>query len=415
MARRSAVALAVWVICCSCLLAGLTLWIQGEAGPTLMSGMQARGGGLAIAVAYVLTWLEVCLVGALIVSRQMRNPIGWLALGWSSFASLQGLANGYSAWAVGNDQLSDWRAVAWFGSWIGAPGLGLVVVALLVFPTGRFLFTWSPVVALLAIVGSVMQAAAFALQPGPLRALPTVANPVLIAEPIGPAVPLVRDSATGALTLSMLISALLLAERLRRATGKERQQLKWIAYSAVLFALGVGALSFAPSELTAVAAGLFAVTGAGLTTAIGVAILKYQLFDVDVLINRTLIYGALIITLTAIYAGAIVLLEIVLSPITRGSEIAIAASTLGVAALSGPALRRIREAVDRRFYRRRYDAERALAAFSTRLGDEVDLASLTADLLGVVHETMQPTNALLWVWDPDTRSLRATNGTPQDH
>jgi hypothetical protein len=213
----------------------------------------------------------------------------------------------------------------------------------------------------------------------------------------GPVFVLGRDLGTVGLVLSMVASAVLLALRLRRARGKERQQLKWIAYAAGVFALGVGALSFAGPAWTALAAVLFACTGAGLTTAVGVAILRYQLFDIDVLINRTLIYGCLIVILGAAYAGGVLTLQILLSPFTRGSDIAIAASSLGVAALFGPALRRIRDTIDRRFYRRKYDAARTVQALSGRLREDVDLDGLTADLLDIVQETMQPAQISLWV------------------
>jgi hypothetical protein len=311
---------------------------------------------------------------------------------------VQGLANGYAAYAAAPDPggLPGRDALAWLGSWVGAPALGLIVLVLLLFPTGRFQFRWTWPVAWLAATASVVQGVAFALAPGPLRGVPTITNPIS-TDGAGPLVVMGRDVGTVGLVLSMVASAVLLTVRLRRARGKERQQLKWIVYAAGLFAVGVGALSFAPAAWLALGAGLFALTGAGLTTAVGVAILKYQLFDIDVLINRTLIYGCLIVTLGAAYAGGVLLLQILLSPFTRGSDIAIAASSLGVAVLFGPALRRIRDAIDRRFYRRKYDAARTLQAFSGRLREDVDLDGLTADLLDIIQETMQPTQVSLWV------------------
>jgi hypothetical protein len=388
--------LLAWGICLMCGVfsgLGLLLWLRSDHSPTAMSGLQTGQGGIAIAVMYTLTWIEVSVVGALIASRQSSNPIGWLILAASGLATLQGLANGYTANPGG---LSGRDALAWLGSWVGAPALGLIVIVLLLFPTGRLQFRWTWLVTVLAATATVVQALAFALTPGPLRGFPTITNPISTGDS-GPVLVLARDLGTAGLTLSMVASAVLLTVRLRRARGKERQQLKWIAYAACLFAVGVGALSFAPAPWSALASGLFALTGAGLTTAVGVAILRYQLFDIDVLINRTLIYGCLIVTLGAAYAGLVLLLQILLSPFTRGSDIAIAASSLGVAALFGPALRRIRDAVDRRFYRRKYDAARTLEAFSGRIRDDVDLDGLTADLLDIVQETMQPTQISLWV------------------
>ena len=395
------VLLLAWGICLICGLfagLGLLLWLGSDRSPTSMSGLQTGEGGIAIAVMYMLTWIEVSVVGALIASRQSSNPIGWLVEAAGLLAALQGLANGYAAYAAtpGPGGLPGRDALAWLGSWVGAPALGLIVVVLLVFPTGGFLLGWTRLLAWLAATASVVQALGFALEPGPLRGFPTITNPIP-TDGAGPVFVLGRDLGTAGLVLSMVASAVLLTIRLRGAHGKERQQLKWFAYAAGLFAVGVGALSFAPPDWAALAAGLFALTGAGLTTAVGVAILRYQLFDIDVLINRTLIYGCLIVTLGAAYAGGVLLLQILLSPFTQGSDIAIAASSLGVAALFGPALRRIRDVIDRRFYRRKYDAARTLQAFSVRLREDVDLDGLTADLLDIVQETMQPTQVSLWV------------------
>jgi hypothetical protein len=393
-------------LCWALLVLGLLLWTSGDLSPTSMSGQQAGQGGLVIAVLYTLAWLEVSAVGALIAWRQARSPIGWLTLAASVLAALQSFGNGYADFAVEHTGLPGWLVLAWGGSWIGAPALGLVVLVLLLVPTGRLLFSWTRVVAALAVVGSLAQAAGFAFQPGPLRGLHTVSNPFSTAS-AAQVVPLAHDFGTAGLVLSMLAAAILLSIRLRRATGKERQQLKWVAYAAVLFAFGVGTLSFAPTQWNALAAVLFALTGTGLTTAVGIAMLRYQLFDIDVLINRTLIYGCLIVTLVVAYAGAVVLLQVLLSRFTRGSEIAIAVSTLGVAVLFGPALRRIRDAVDRRFYRRRYDAARTLEAFSIRLRQDVDLDGLADEFLRIVQESVQPTQMALWLRPTDLASRGA--------
>lgn len=384
-----------WTLCVSCWLllsVGLLLWVRSDQPATPTTGQQTGQGGLTIASMYTLVWMEVSVVGALIASRQPRNLIGWLVAAASVLATLQAVINGYVAWATG---VAGRDVLAWVGSWVGGLGLGLIVVALLAFPTGRLAFPGSRLIAWLAVVAVVIQSIGFALQPGPLRGLQAIDNPIPTGG-AGPAVLFARDLGTAGLVLSMLGSAVLLAVHLRRARGKERQQLKWIAYAAVLFALGVAALGFAPPPVTAGASVLFALTGAGLTTAVGVAILRYQLFDIDVLINRSLIYGTLIVTLGATYAAGVLLLQFLLSPFTHGSDLAIAGSTLGVAALFGPALRRIRDAIDRRFYRRKYDTVRTLEAFNARLRDHVDLDSLTADLLNTVDETMQPTHVSLW-------------------
>jgi len=393
---------ACWVF----LVCGLALWLTGDLSPTLSSGEQTGQGGLAIAIAYTLTWAEAAVVGVLIASRHPTNPIGWLTLVACALAGLQSAANGYVTHVDANGASPALEPVGWFASWIGALALGLIVIALLIFPDGHLPFRWTRPLVILAGVSSVAQAIGFALQPGPLRGLPTVDNPLTLGR-LEPVVPLLAALAAGGLVLSMLAAACLLAIRLRRSRGKERQQLKWIAYAAVLFAIGVGALIMAPVEDKAFGSALFALTGAGLTTAIGIAILRYQLFDIDLLIKGTLVYGCLIVTLGLVYGAGILLLQVVLSPLTRGSEIAIAASTLAVAALFGPALRRIREAIDRRFYRRKYDAARTVEAFVAGARQKVDLDTLTAELLALVDDTVQPTRVSLWV-KGDQRYHRGT-------
>jgi hypothetical protein len=227
-----------------------------------------------------------------------------------------------------------------------------------------------------------------------LRGSVAIANPLTAG---GEGVIVARDAATVALVTGMLAAAVSLAVRLSRARGQERQQLKWVAYAAVLFAMGFAALSFSPGDLRPIGVGAFALTGAGLTTAVGVAILRYQLFDIDLLINRTLVYGSVIVLLLGTYTVAVVLLDLLLSLVTRGSDVATAVSTLAVAAVAGPAMRKTRAVIDRRFYRRQYDAARTLETLSARLRQDLDLDSVSADLLGTVQETMQPTRISFWV------------------
>jgi hypothetical protein len=180
------------------------------------------------------------------------------------------------------------------------------------------------------------------------------------------------------------------AIRLRRAKGDERQQLKWLVSGAVVLSIGINL-----PGLLGIFIGLAAVAGA-----VGVGILKYRLYDIDVVINRTLVYGALTATLAVAYLGSVLLLQLVLEGITQGSGLAVAVSTLAAAGLFRPARARIQAVVDRRFYRRKYDAQRTLEAFSSRLRDEVDLDSLSAQLNWVVADTMQPAHVSLWLRRP---------------
>jgi hypothetical protein len=193
-----------------------------------------------------------------------------------------------------------------------------------------------------------------------------------------------------------------LVVRFRRVRGIERQQLKWLLYAAVIFGVGVSLAGVAlsglgvSSELAVDAVG--GVCIAGLPAALGVAILRYRLYDIDRIINRTLVYGLLTALLGAIYAGTVLVLGQVFGGVGRNPPSwVVAGATLAVAAAFQPARRRIQQLVDRRFNRRRYDAAKTVEAFSARLRDEVDLDSLSVELLAVVHRTMQPTQASLWL------------------
>jgi hypothetical protein len=205
----------------------------------------------------------------------------------------------------------------------------------------------------------------------------------------------------------LIAVALAVLLRLRRAVGVERQQVKWFAYAAAIFAiaglLNVSTLAIdVPLWVEWANLAIFPVAGTTIPIAIGIAILRYRLYDIDVLINRTLIYGSLTATLAALYFGGIVILQRVFVMLTgEKSTLAVVASTLVIAALFNPLRRRIQGFIDRRFYRRKYDARKSLEAFSARLRNETDLEALNNELVGVVRETIQPAQVSLWV-RPDT-------------
>jgi len=191
--------------------------------------------------------------------------------------------------------------------------------------------------------------------------------------------------------------------RLRRAVGVERQQLKWFAYAVAIFAIGttlnVITLAIdAPRWFAWAANAIFTAAGTTIPISIGIAILRYRLYDIDILINRTLVYGSLTATLVALYFGGIVVLQRIFVALTgEKSTLAVVASTLLIAALFNPLRRHFQSFIDRSFYRRKYDAAKTLEGFSMKLRDETDLNALSDDLVGVVRETMQPAHVSLWL------------------
>jgi hypothetical protein len=279
-----------------------------------------------------------------------------------------------------------------FGNTLWYPTLGvLATFAVLLFPTGRLPSQrWRPA-AWLAGFGNVVLPLSFALAPGPLdKGFPD--NPLGIPGAEG-VLSLLQGLAGILLMVSCALAVASMVVRFRRARGDERQQLKWFVSAAavllvalVLGIVGNGALA---SDY------IFAVGVALVPLAAGVAILKYRLYDIDRVINRTLVYGAVTILLGAVYAGLAVGLGSVVG--SNANSLVIAGATLVVAALFRPVRRRIQGFIDRRFYRRKYDAVRTLEAFTARLREEVDLEDLREHLLGVVGETMQPSRATLWL------------------
>jgi hypothetical protein len=202
----------------------------------------------------------------------------------------------------------------------------------------------------------------------------------------------------------LALSAISLGLRLRRATGVERQQLKWFVYAVALLALvfPLGILIFGDGTLIVLLLPL-------VPAAAGIAILRYRLFDIDVIINRTLVYGSLTVTLALVYFGGVTLTQALLGTLTGQRELpqlAVVASTLVIAALFNPLRRRIQSFIDRRFYRSKYDARKTLEAFAARLRDETDLDDLSEDLVGVVRETIQPEHAALWLRDPGVTDVQ---------
>lgn len=349
----------------------------------------------------VIIWLITVVfaaTGVSIASRHPDNAIGWTFLGAAVAAGLASLAGSYAEYWVDGRGGSEWlgKTAAWYGelSWIPFI-LVPVTFLLLLFPDGRLLSRRWRVVAWCAGVGIAGNFVLEGLRPGPIPDYPEIANPYGVESSV-------LDGLEALTVLALLVgilgSALSLILRFRRATGEQRLQMKWLAFAGAVAAVTV-LLGFATYDVVGEAAANLAImlSVLGLPVATGVAILRYRLFDIDVVINRTLVYGALTATLALTYLGSVLLLQLALSGITEESGLAVAASTLAVAALFRPARARIQEAVDRRFYRRKYDAVRTLERFGAHLRDEVDLDALGSELRAVVSDTMQPASISLWL------------------
>ena len=343
--------------------------------------------------------LAFSVVGAIIASRQPRNAIGWIfggvgvTIGFSSFAGDYAefwLASGFGRGVLG-------ETAAWFSSWSWTLLVYLPTSFLLLFPDGRLPSPrWRPV-AWCAVLGLIGFLAGYTLEPGPLEDFPQIMNPYGVASLILEAV-----AVAGAIlaSASMVASAISLIVRMRRAGRAQHQQIKWLAYGG---ALAVGAVFVGGVISVWIGEVGFALTSIGLLGVpifTGVAITRYRLYEIDIVINRTLVYGALTAALVAVYFGGVATLQSLFRALTGQEELpqlASVVSTLLIAALFNPLRRRIQRFIDRRFYRRKYDARKTLEAFSAKLRDATDLDALNDELVGVVTETMQPAHVSLWL------------------
>jgi hypothetical protein len=339
------------------------------------------------------------VVGALIASHRPENPIGWIFLAVGFLQGLLSAADQYAIYALlTNPGALPWGAEAsWLGQWIWAPGLGLILVFLpLLFPDGHPpSHRWRPVGWLGALsIGLTVVSSTIGLWPERGTALLTGdESPSHVVHVLVDlvALPMMLLAGVGAV-ISVLV-------RFRRARGDERQQIKWFAAAAALtlvwyLVFGQSTREL-PEAIVALASILVLQT---IPVATGIAILRYRLYDIDRIINRTLVYGSLTATLVALYFGGIVVLQRIFVTLTgQQSTLAVVASTLLIAALFTPLRRRIQGFIDRRFYRSKYDARKTLEAFSAQLREETDLNALSEDLVGVVRETMQPAHVSLWL------------------
>jgi hypothetical protein len=285
-----------------------------------------------------------------------------------------------------------------YNAWWWYPTLALVLVFTpLLFPTGRLLSArWRPV-AVAAAVGTATIIALSVLQPTFQDEDHPIRNPIGIAGIPDPEAGALGAVLFGLLLLCSVAAVLSVVLRFRRSQGVERQQLKWFTYAAALMGVFLLLADYLFPQSFVVEL-LYGLAVALVPVAAGVAVLRYRLYDIDRLVNRTLVYGALTALLGAVYAGAVLVLGQLFGGVGGNPPSwAVAGATLAVAALFQPARRRIQAVVDRRFNRRKYDAAKTVEAFSARLRDEVDLDALSAELLAVAYQTMQPTTATLWL------------------
>jgi hypothetical protein len=361
--------------------------------------------------------LAFSVVGALVAARQQRNPVGWQLLAVGVFMTATLVSESYARYALitAPGSLPGGLYGPWLG-WTYAPIVAILTIFLpLYFPTGRLLSPrWRPVV-WSGIGFLVFAVAGNALRPGPDLLLPGLApvpNPVVYLPQAKPLFELFRTLAALCLLPGIAGAIAALVVRFRRSHGIERQQLKWFTYAAALTPLPFLAHDFAPGI-----SGLLQTLILPLVPiSIGIAILRYRLYEIDRIINRTLVYGLLTAALGLCYAAGSLVFVLVAGTGADPPSWLVAAATLAAAAIFRPARRRIQAAVDRRFNRRKYNTAQTIQAFSTRLRDQVDLDTLASELLAVIDQTMEPTRSSLWLRPPPPGSPgtapRAPRPTP---
>ena len=360
---------------------------------------------IAVLVAFFIFVLTFSVVGVLLAVRVRSNPIGWIMFAAGFAFAAAGVSLGFAESAIDDGHTGtvvQW--LAWASTWLWIVGTGFALpILILLFPDGRPPSPrWRPLLILTAvgIVGGVLATAL-----SPFDASDTefsgVPNPIALAE--GSVVLDVLAAAGALIPIGAIGAVISLFFRFRRAAADQRQQLKWLSYAALLCIVALAGETiifsvYGESELAIdIANTISAASIATLPIAIGIAILKYRLYDIDRIVNRTLVYGVLTALLAVIYLAFVVLLQRATDPFTADSDLAIAGSTLAVAAMFRPLRARLQVAIDRRFYRSRYDARRILVEFGGRLRDQVEIEAVEDEVIRAVDETMHPAHASLWL------------------
>ncbi|HEY6201632.1 MAG TPA: hypothetical protein VI056_01190 [Candidatus Limnocylindria bacterium] len=347
---------------------------------------------------HLLLQASLTSVGALIVWRRTENRIGWFLSAAAVVSAVLYLVSGYTVYGlIGHAPVPRPEIAAWVFTWLGG-SLGLLMgLTVLGFPDGRLRSRSARFGAALSLVGSAFAVAMLALRPGPLLNVPFLDNPFGVAALAEWQELLLAVLFTAfVVDIGILVSSLW--QRFHSSTGDERQKMKWMLAAVGIAGGGVPLIAipfvFVNWDVAKV---VFSVLMSLVPLSIGVAILRHRLYDIDVLINRTLVYAATTATLLGLYAVMVLSALALLRPVTQGNELAVALSTLAVASLIQPVRRRMQHAVDRRFYRSRYDAALTLDVFGTRLRNEVDIDALRRDLVEVVRDTMEPAHASVWL------------------
>jgi hypothetical protein len=393
--RRPAVVWTAWTLC------GLSMALSVASVPLAslngVSPVELLTSHAAVGTAFAISFP---ILGALIVIRLPRNWFGWVLLAQGAFLGPYVFVQQYTPLALGRSaagwSLPGGALASWLGTWTNLPGIALAsTFFLLLFPDGRLPSRrWRPLAWASAVV-TVVPAAIVAVQAWSLR------GPAPIDLNAYPRVNAVWTTGFLLALLLLVPSVAAVVVRFRRSTGIQRQQLKWFAYAGVV-AVPLNALAQQPGYGPV----LELLQAPVLFAAIAIAIFRHRLYDIDRLLNRTLVYGLLTAILGGGYAIAVLLLGQAFSPGRHPSSLVVAATTLAAAAVFQPLRRGVQRAVDRRFNRRRYDAARTVDGFAVRLRDQVDLDTLTTELLAVVQQTMEPTQISLWLRSTPDRSQR---------
>jgi hypothetical protein len=412
------VRVAAW-IAWSLAVLSVAMFVAGSVLYVLARSAQSPGEWVTIGtVSEMLTfvpYLAFPIIGALVASRRPENPIGWICLASGLLFMLLAVTDSYSIYGTASPGSVPFPvAVGTIGNqwlWVSTVGL-LGIFLILLFPDGKLPSKrWRPLVWLSGVM-IVLLSITEGLAPGPLENQGGVRNPFGLEEL--PWLVTVSYIVLPLLPLCILASAVSMVLRFRRSRGEVRQQIKWFTFvvffaglmyfivmiSQVVLALGSDDNLPQTPLWVELLFSLAALGFAAVPISIGFAVLKYRLYDIDVVINLTLVYGSLTAALVAIYLGGVATTQAILRALTDQTEqpqLAIVVSTLVIAALFNPLRRRIQSFIDRRFYRRKYDARKTLEAFSARLRDETDLETLNNELAGVIRETMQPAHVSLWL------------------